>query len=136
MDEIQACILNFRFAKLQEFIKERQLNAKYYMKFLDKKNVYFPLTRDYAGDSFHTFVIQVDQRDDLKQYLLKNGIETSIHYPTPIHLQSSSAYLGFKENDFPKTEKQSKRILTLPVNNYITDSEIMYICEKVNKFFN
>ena len=106
MDEIQACILNFRFKNLNEFIKKRQENAKLYKQLLNDKFVYTPDIRKYAIDSFHTFVIQVDRRDDLKKYLLKNGIETSIHYPTPIHLQSCSKHLNLKEGSFLKLKNK------------------------------
>ena len=105
------------------------------MRLLDKQKIYFPPHRDYAKDTFHTFVIQVENRNELKNYLMKHGINTSIHYPTPIHLQDASKYLGYKKGDFPVTEKQSKKILTLPVNNTLTSNQINYICEKINKFY-
>ena len=54
MDEIQACILNFRFKNLNEFIKKRQENAKLYKQLLNDEFVYTPDIRKYAIDSFHT----------------------------------------------------------------------------------
>ena len=136
LDEIQACILNYRFKSIEKFIEGRIRNANLYMELLDKNFVYFPSNRDYAKDTFHTFVIQIDKRDKLKEYLFKNGINTSIHYPRPIHLQTSSKYLKYKKGDFPNTENQSERILTLPINNFVSKEEVFFICEKINKFFN
>ena len=135
MDEIQACILNFRFKNLEKISLDRQKNAELYMRLLDKQKIYIPPQRDYAKDTFHTFVIQVENRNELKNYLMKHGINTSIHYPTPIHLQDASKYLGYKKGDFPVTEKQSKKILTLPVNNTLTSNQIKYISEKINNFY-
>ena len=68
-------------------------------------------------------------------YLSKKGIGTAIHYPIPIHLQRASRKYGYKVNDFPFAEKQSKRILTLPINQYLTKKQIIYICDSINKFY-
>ena len=86
-------------------------------------------------NTYHTFVIQVDKRDKLKNYLKKNGVDTAVHYPVPIHLQTASKFLGYKIGTFPETEKQSKRILTLPVNQYIKKKEILFICRLINNFY-
>ena len=86
-------------------------------------------------NTYHTFVIQVNQRDELKKYLEKNGIGTAIHYPVPIHLQKCSKLLGYKKGDFPETEKQSKRILSLPINQFLRKQEIIYISNLINKFY-
>ena len=49
--------------------------------------MFFPLEKKEEFNTYHTFVVQVDKRDELKKYLNKNGISTAIHYPIPIHLQ-------------------------------------------------
>ena len=59
MDEIQACILNFRFKNLEKISLDRQKNAELYMRLLDKQKIYFPPHRDYAKN-FILFVIQVE----------------------------------------------------------------------------
>ena len=79
--------------------------------------------------------MQVKFRDKLKKYLLAKGIGTSIHYPVPIHLQPASKFLGYKKGDFEKTELQSKKILTLPVNENLTEDQIKYICKHINQFY-
>ena len=61
------------------------------------------------------------------------GIETGIHYPIPIHLQPASINLGYKKGDFEITENQASRILTLPVNQYLTNNEITEVANQVNK---
>jgi dTDP-4-amino-4,6-dideoxygalactose transaminase len=68
-------------------------------------------------------------------YLKKNGINTSIHYPIPIHLQPASKKLGYKKGDYPVTERQAKRILTLPINQFLKVKEIKFISNKINQFF-
>jgi dTDP-4-amino-4,6-dideoxygalactose transaminase len=135
MDNLQAAFLNFKLKNLNSLIKKRRINAKIYFKYLDKKNIFFPKETKNEFNTYHTFVIQVNFRDKLKKYLLKNGIGTAIHYPVPIHLQPAAKYLGYKKGDFKNTEDQAKKILTLPINENLSQNDIRFICEKINKFF-
>lgn len=135
MDSINASVLNYRLDNLKEVIKKRRENFKLYEKYLDKKHVFFPKENKNQFNSYHTFVIQVNKRDELKNYLKSNNINTAIHYPIPIHLQPASKSLGYKQNDFRIAEKQAKRILTLPINQHLKKTEIKYISEKINFFF-
>ena len=135
MDEMQAAILIYRFKHLDDIIQRRRRNAFRYQENLNNKHVYFPKDGEEYFNTFHTFVIQVENRDKLVQFLKENGVQTAIHYPVPIHLQPASANLGYKMGDFVMTESQANRILTLPVNQNLTDGEVQYIYEKVNQFF-
>ena len=135
MDNLQASILNYRLKNLKKIIEIRRKNVSIYLENLNFKKIFFPKERKSEKNTYHTFVIQVDQRDELKKFLKKAGIDTTIHYPTPIHLQTASKFLGYQKGSFPKTEKQSKRILSLPINQYMTKTEILYICKKINKFY-
>jgi dTDP-4-amino-4,6-dideoxygalactose transaminase len=135
MDNIQAAILNYRLGNLKKVIQLRRNNFEIYKKCLDKNFVYFPTEGANEFNTYHTFVIQAPKRDKLKKFLKKNKIETAIHYPIPIHLQPAAKKIGYKKGDFPVCEKQSKSILTLPINQFLKKNEIEYISEKVNKFF-
>ena len=135
MDNIQAAILNFRLKKLIDIIKKRRKNFKLYSKFLNKKNVFFPFETKVEFNTYHTFIIQVRNRDKLRDYLKKKGVDTAIHYPIPIHLQKASKFLGYKKGSFPVAEKQSKQILTLPINQYLKEKEIIYICNLIDEFY-
>ena len=57
------------------------------------------------------------------KFLEKKGIYTSIHYPIPIHLQPASKKFKYKLGDFPKTEEQAKKIITLPINQFVSKKE-------------
>ena len=78
---------------------------------------------------------KVSFRDKLKKYLKSKGIETSIHYPIPIHLQPALKKLKYRYSNLNKTEKQSKKIITLPINQFLKKSEIQTICHEVNNFY-
>ena len=133
MDAIQAAILNYRIKKLHLVSEKRRKNAELYYNLLDRTKIFIPDQRSEEFNTFHTFVIQVENRDLLKEKLAAVGIETGIHYPIPIHLQPASINLGYKLGDFKITENQATRILTLPVNQYLNENEITEIAHQVNK---
>jgi len=134
MDSIQAAILNYRIKKLHLVSEKRRKNAELYYNLLDRTKIFIPHQRSEEFNTYHTFVIQVDDRDLLKEKLAAVGIETGIHYPIPIHLQPASTNLGYKLGDFKITENQAGRILTLPVNQYLNKQDIEYVSQTINSF--
>lgn len=84
---------------------------------------------------YHTYVIQVERREELVKFLAENGVETKVHYPIPIHLQKPYLELGYKKGDFPVCESQAERILSLPIHQYLTDGQIYYTAEMIRKFY-
>lgn len=134
LDNLQAAILNYRLGKLKDVTKKRRLNAKSYLAGIRNKNLFVPEEKDSEYNVYHTFVVQTKHRDFFKKYLFEEGIETAIHYPVPIHLQPASSKLGYKIGDFPIAEKQSKEILTLPINQYLKSSDLKKIITVINRF--
>lgn len=133
MDSLQAAILKFRLRRLDAVIAARRRNADLYRALLDPEHIFVPPCRPFEFNSFHTMVVQVDDRDALKARLAEHGVGTAIHYPVPIHLQPAAAALGYRAGDFPVTERQAKRILTLPVHQYLTEGDIHYVAETMNR---
>lgn len=134
MDQIQAAILHYRLGQLDEIIERRRANAALYRSLLDPNLAFSPPCRQIEFNTFHTFVIQVDHRDALQAHLAAKGIGTAIHYPVPIHLQPAAAYLGHKPGDFPVTEEQSRRIITLPVHQALSENDVRRVAAEVNGF--
>ena len=135
MDSLQAAILNFRIKNLPKVINQRRKNAKYYSKYLNKDKIFVPEENKKEFNTYHTFVVQVQNRNLLVKYLQKNNISTSIHYPVPIHMFNAYKKRFNQKEVFPITEKQSKSILSLPINQTIGHTEIKYISETINKFY-
>jgi len=135
LDTLQAAILLMRLTKLDNVINQRRANAEIYCRLLDPTHVYIPPAHNIEFNSFHTFVIQVDERDKLKDFLAMKGIRTAIHYPVPIHLQPAARGLGYRRGQFPAAERQADRILTLPVHQYLSSDDIEYVAETVNGFY-
>lgn len=134
MDSLQAAILEFRLGRLAETIERRRANAALYRSLLDPALAFSPPCRNIEFNTFHTFVVQVDHRDALQAHLGERGIGTAIHYPIPIHLQPAAASLGHKAGDFPVTETQARRILTLPIHQGLDPSQITRVAATVNDF--
>jgi len=135
MDNLQAAILNYRLKNLDSIIKKRRFNANFYLKNINSKNIFIPREKECEFNTYHTFVIQVKKRDQLKKYLEKNKIMTAIHYPKPIHLQPVCKKYNYNKGDFTETEKQAKSILTLPVNQFLTLNNLRYIVKRVHNFY-
>ena len=132
LDNIQAGILNFRLKTLKKIIKKRRENAKYYYKNLDKRFIFCPPEKRNEFNTYHLFVIQVPERDNLQKYLKQNGIESFIHYPRPIHLQK----MFKKEKHFLKnTEDQAKRILSIPTHHNLSKQQLKYVVDSINIFY-
>ena len=135
MDTLQASILVYRISRLPQVIEKRRNNADLYRSWLDLSQVYIPEECEEEFNTYHTFVIQCEKRDELQKYLIEHGIETAIHYPVPIHLQPAALSLGVRKGDFPVTENQSERILSLPIHQYLSEDTIFEISKCINEFF-
>ncbi|MBC8279688.1 MAG: DegT/DnrJ/EryC1/StrS family aminotransferase, partial [Chloroflexi bacterium] len=84
---------------------------------------------------YHTYVIQVSDRDALFDHLIKAGVDAKIHYPVPLHLQPASKDLGYKKGDFPLCEEHCQTIISLPAHQHLTQDEIDYMIESVRNFY-
>ena len=136
LDSMQAAILLVKMKYLQQWTEKRRENAKIYQaKLKGLKHVQVPQDKSYEYAVYHTFVIQADDRDDLAKYLAEQGVDTRIHYPVPIHLQSVCKDFGFKEGSFPETEKQMKRILSLPIYAELTEENLEYVTNCIHDFY-
>lgn len=134
LDEIQAALLRTKLSHLDELIVQRDYYANEYLKRIKNDKLILPKIREGATQVWHLFVVRCQEREELKKYLEENDVFTQIHYPIPPHLQECYKDLGYKAGDFPLTEKFAKEILSLPIYNGMTDEELAYIIDVVNKF--
>ncbi|MBF5093483.1 DegT/DnrJ/EryC1/StrS family aminotransferase [Azospirillum sp. INR13] len=135
LDGLQAEILRFRLTRLPSVLERRRHNAARYRELLAGLPVFIPAERPDTVDTYHTFVIQLDRRDELRDFLASRGVMTAIHYPVPLHLQPAAAGLGKGPGSFPRTERQAARIVTLPVNQFLSDEDLVYVVEQMAEFY-
>ena len=134
LDNLQAGFGNIMLKKINSWNKKQLNIAKYYTRHLKnilKTPVY---NLRISNPSFHQYIIRTKHRDRLKRFLNKNGIDTAIHYPIPIHKQTAFRK-QFGLISLPMTEKYSKEILSLPINSHMTIPEVNYVIKKIKIFF-
>jgi dTDP-4-amino-4,6-dideoxygalactose transaminase len=137
LQPLQAVVASIELKKINKIIKKRNFNAKILDKKLSKiKFITTPKRVKNYTETFALYMAKFKQRDKLKSYLIKNGVEVKVHYPIPLHLQKPSRLLGYKSGDFPEAEKQAKELLTLPVHQYLNKSQLNFIIKKIENFYN
>ena len=136
LDSIQAGILLVKMKYFQTWTEKRRANAAFYRKALaGVPGLQVPEDRPFEKAVYHTFVIQADRRDELKEYLAENGVGSAVHYPIPIHLQDVAKGLGYGPGSFPITEKQAERVLSLPVYPELKKEELEYVVRTIKAFY-
>jgi len=132
LDTIQAAILRVKLKYLDEWNRKRREIAKKYNELLSGiDGIILPKILDDAVSVFHLYVIQIENRDKVREKLKEAGISTGIHYPLPLHLQPAYKYLNLPPGSFINTEALCKKVLSLPMFPELKDSEVEYICEKL-----
>ena len=132
LDTIQAAFANTKLKYLEKWNARCHEIATIYKNNLI--GIATPVDQDWEYCVYHNFVIKTINRDLMMQYLKENGVDTRVHYPIPIHLQTAAKELGYKNGDFPNTEIFSKTMISLPIYPELTDEEVYYVIEKVNSF--
>lgn len=132
LDTLQAVILRRYLTQLDELIRQRRLAAERYNRLLkDVAKVRLPGVRPGAQPSWHLYVVRVEQRDLVQARLSSVGIETQVHYPSPVHLTPAFAYLGYRPGDFPIAERAASEVLSLPMFPGITANQQEYVVEQL-----
>lgn len=135
LDEIQAAFLRVKLPNLDRWNEERRATAKKYFEGIKNPLIKLPLkSTDEFEHIYHVFVIRCDKRDELEKYLNDNGIGIVKHYPIPMHEQECYKDLGIKHGELPIAEEISRTVLSIPMYYGMTDEEINYVIETINKF--
>lgn len=135
LDTLHAAILHVKLPHLDNWNQRRAQNAQRYRDKLARvPGVELQSVLPDCTHVYHLFMIQVPRRDALRQFLQDHGVQTGIHYPTPIHLQAAYADHGWKKGDFPVTEGLASRIVSLPMFPELTNEQIDYVCDHVAEF--
>lgn len=134
LDGLQAAILSVKLNYILEWTNERRVNASYYRSVLkDIEEIEMPKERDNTRHSYHLFVIRTKERDDLKLFLEKNGVQTAIHYPHI--LPNLEAYKRLKKQIFPVAQKYESEILSLPMYPELSREKINFIAATIKNFY-
>lgn len=124
LDEVQAAILRIKFKHIDEWNKKRRTNAyRYNELFKDCADVQTPTEMDNTSCVYHQYTVKIPNRDEVHKLLQESGVGAMIYYPVPLHLQKVHEYLGVKEGSLPKTEENTKLVISLPMFPELTAEE-------------
>ncbi|RIH87280.1 dTDP-3-amino-3,4,6-trideoxy-alpha-D-glucose transaminase [Calidithermus terrae] len=134
LDPIHAAAMRVKLAYLDEWNERRRALAAYYLEALRGTGLTLPQTAPYAEHVWHIFAVLSPERDALQKHLAERGVGTLIHYPIPPHLQAAYRDLGYKQGDFPLSERIHAQELSLPLGPQLRREEAEYVVEAVRSF--
>ncbi len=137
LDALQAAVLRVKLRHLDAWHDARRRNASRYRTLFDEAGLleHVRLPDDVPGHIYNQFVIRVHARDALRSHLQATGIGTEIYYPLPLHLQECFAGLGYREGDFPHSERAAREVLALPIFPELSDDDLQHVVAAVARFY-
>ena len=133
MDGMQGAILRVKLRHLEAWTEKRRQVADWYAAALDPESVRLPKARPGCRHVYHVYAVRGDDRDRLRDVLGKQGIQTGIHYPIPVHLQPAHADLGYGTGDFPVAEAAARDVLSLPMFPEMTLEQVDTVAAAVSE---
>jgi dTDP-4-amino-4,6-dideoxygalactose transaminase len=135
LDELQAAVLRVKLRHLPAWNSSRGVIAQVYNEGLKGLNLGLPAVRTYANHVYHQYAIQTPRRDELQAFLAERNIETSIHYPVPLHNQPVLSHLPTVRKPYPVSTRTAKEILCLPVTPENQVQDIALVVSTIRQFF-
>lgn len=133
LDAIQAALLRVKLKYINSFVERRRKNAQIYNEELKCTNYITPYEEKNTKHSYYIYALKHKDAEKIMEKLHAVGIACGTYYPVPLHLQGAFTYLGYKEGDFPITEKLVKTTFAIPVFPELTDDERNYIITELKK---
>lgn len=133
LDELQAAFLETKLFYLNMWNKERRRIAKRYNTEITNSRLILPHIDNYEEHSFHIFSILCKNRTEVVKTLQKKGIDTNIHYPTPIPLQGAYRGLFGTLDNYPVTKRICDEELSIPLYPGMTEQQIDYVIHALNE---
>ena len=134
LQPFQGYVLSKKLETLDEWNDERNFIANTYNQaFTNLKNIIVPRTFNDNYHVWHLYVLRVKNRNQFMKDALENGVETSIHYPLPIHKQL--AYKKHKQHNtkLTKSEDFGKKLVSLPIFPKMKKNEVKKVIDTIIK---
>lgn len=125
MDGIQGAVLRVKLRHLEAWTDARRAHAERYSRLLrGLETVTTPVEAAGRRHVYHIYSVRCRDRESLHRGLTEAGIQSGLHYPIPVHLQTAHADLGYRSGDFPLAEEASRNLLSLPIYPEMTAEQI------------
>ena len=131
MEGFQGAVLGVKLRHLEAWTEARRRLAKHYNRLLANCDVQTPDEMPWAHHVYHVYTLRIDDRDGMQSALAEQGIQTGIHYPTPVHLQPAYADLDHRTGSFPNAEAAAKQVLSLPLYPELSDKAVIEVAAAV-----
>lgn len=140
LDGFQGAVLRVKLPHLDTWSNRRKENAdKYRRLFTDAglaEQVVLPFERENCRHIYNQFVVRVPgKRDELRKFLAAAEIGTDVYYPVPLHMQECFEYLGYRDGQFPESERAARESLALPIYPELKTEQQEYVVKKIQEFF-
>jgi dTDP-4-amino-4,6-dideoxygalactose transaminase len=141
LDSIQAAVLSVKQKYLDTWCEERIERAEAYQHLFRESGLLgngilsIPGAITDKSHVFNNYVIRAQRRDELRQFLAENGVQSEIYYPVPLHLQKCFAALGHRQGDFPQAELATSQVLALPLYPELTLDQQETVVDRIRAFF-
>jgi dTDP-4-amino-4,6-dideoxygalactose transaminase len=132
LDGIQAAVLSVKLRHLEKWIDRRRSLASCYNDAFKGTDIKIPVEADHSKHVHTYYVIRSPKRDEIQSVLEQSDVQTVIHYPVPLHLQLAYERLGCKRGDFPVSEEESARILSLPLFPELDEKQVREVANLIN----
>jgi dTDP-4-amino-4,6-dideoxygalactose transaminase len=130
LDSLQAAVLSAKLEVLEDEIENRERVARIYDARL-KDVVTVPARVPNSRSAWAQYTIVTEDREGLRAALSAQGVPSMVFYPKPMHLQPAYAVHGGGEGSLEVSEWLSDRVLSLPMNPYLSDDEVHAVCDRI-----
>jgi dTDP-4-amino-4,6-dideoxygalactose transaminase len=134
MDGFQGTVLSAKLPHLDRWnARRREIAARYLDGMARLDGVRLPTPQPWAEPNWHIFSLFHPRRDEFRARLEELGVQTSVHYPHPVHLQPAYAWLGYSAGDFPVAEELAETQVTMPMFPELTDAQVDTVIDAVRQ---
>ena len=148
LDTLQAAVLLVKLRHIDVWNRERQRIAARYTRLFKDAGVgvadgmtaptdaalVLPVADPCATHVWHQYVVRAQRRDELRAHLTERGIGSEVYYPVPLHMQDALRDLGYREGQFPESERAAREVLALPIYPELRDEEQVRVVETIVAF--
>jgi dTDP-4-amino-4,6-dideoxygalactose transaminase len=135
LTDFQAALGLSQLRRANEGLMRRRGIAKKYYEAFKEKSFIKGQSAYLENHAYHLYLIEVENRKELYEYLQKQNIFAQVHY-IPTHLMPYYRQFGWKEGDLPHAENYYKHCLSLPMYPSLCQEEQLYVIQKINNFYN
>lgn len=135
LTDFQAALGLSQLNRADQGLERRRTIAKHYYESFKNKSFIKGHSGVVEGHAYHLYVIEVNDRLGLYNFLRANNIFAQIHY-IPCHLMPYYRQFGWKENDMPNAENYYKHCISLPMYPTLTDKEQQFVIDSINTYYN